>query len=257
MRSGFADTMFQLDHHSHSVSQLQISGGMKHKFGLIYGATSLHSGSSLSLGLGQSSSSSDSKGSSATICTAASPAKLTEEQYSRDLGLDLDLNLGVEKHPASKKPSSLPEVGLELSLCTGSPESEITEISSRPPAVQVRKEVMPPLPALPISQDLPSCGAVTSHSTVSCTSGITKKLRSSNTRKCQVEGCNKGARGASGRCISHGGGRRCQRPGCPKGAEGRTPYCKAHGGGRRCEHLGCTKSAEGRTDFCIAHGGGT
>ncbi|KAK8453154.1 hypothetical protein SEVIR_5G238300v4 [Setaria viridis] len=64
------------------------------------------------------------------------------------------------------------------------------------------------------------------------------------------------ARGASGRCIAHGGGRRCQKPGCQKGAEGRTIYCKAHVGGRRCQFLGCTKSAEGRTDHCIAHGGG-
>jgi len=96
-------------------------------------------------------------------------------------------------------------------------------------------------------------------SSVTCTSGLTQQqqpLRPSNSKTCQVEGCGKGARGASGRCISHGGGRRCQKPGCHKGAEGRTVYCKAHGGGRRCEFLGCTKSAEGRTDFCIAHGGG-
>ncbi|KAJ6811743.1 uncharacterized protein M6B38_150485 [Iris pallida] len=75
-------------------------------------------------------------------------------------------------------------------------------------------------------------------------------------RKCQFKGCPKGARGASGLCIGHGGGQRCQKPGCNKGAESRTAYCKAHGGGRRCQHLGCTKSAEGRTDLCIAHGGG-
>lgn len=97
-------------------------------------------------------------------------------------------------------------------------------------------------------------------SLVTCTSGNTQQQqaqqRSSNSKLCQVEGCGKGARGASGRCISHGGGRRCQKPGCHKGAEGRTVYCKAHGGGRRCEFLGCTKSAEGRTDYCIAHGGG-
>lgn len=97
-------------------------------------------------------------------------------------------------------------------------------------------------------------------SSATCTSGLTEQQlpphRHSNSKICQVEGCGKGARGASGRCISHGGGRRCQKPGCHKGAEGRTVYCKAHGGGRRCEYLGCTKSAEGRTDFCIAHGGG-
>ncbi|KAL6634611.1 hypothetical protein ACP70R_027282 [Stipagrostis hirtigluma subsp. patula] len=75
-------------------------------------------------------------------------------------------------------------------------------------------------------------------------------------KKCRFKGCSKGARGASGLCIAHGGGQRCQKPGCHKGAESRTAYCKAHGGGRRCQQLGCTKSAEGKTDYCIAHGGG-
>ncbi|KAG8364116.1 hypothetical protein BUALT_Bualt19G0093400 [Buddleja alternifolia] len=79
---------------------------------------------------------------------------------------------------------------------------------------------------------------------------------SSNTKKCNFSGCTKGARGATGFCIGHGGGQRCQKPGCNKGAESRTAYCKAHGGGKRCQHLGCTKSAEGKTDHCIAHGGG-
>ncbi|XP_051132689.1 uncharacterized protein LOC127252526 [Andrographis paniculata] len=78
----------------------------------------------------------------------------------------------------------------------------------------------------------------------------------SNSKRCKFLGCAKGARGATGLCISHGGGQRCQKPGCNKGAESRTAYCKAHGGGRRCQHLGCTKSAEGKTDHCIAHGGG-
>jgi hypothetical protein len=75
-------------------------------------------------------------------------------------------------------------------------------------------------------------------------------------KKCRFKGCSKGARGATGLCIAHGGGQRCQKPGCHKGAESRTAYCKAHGGGRRCLQLGCTKSAEGKTDHCIAHGGG-
>ncbi|KAH6555338.1 hypothetical protein KP509_1Z264000 [Ceratopteris richardii] len=75
-------------------------------------------------------------------------------------------------------------------------------------------------------------------------------------KTCKFLGCSKGARGASGLCITHGGGRRCQRPGCHKGAEGRTVYCKSHGGGKRCLSLGCTKSAEGKTEYCIGHGGG-
>ncbi|KAK4803260.1 hypothetical protein SAY86_001463 [Trapa natans] len=264
MHSGVAENMSRVDHLSpSSVPQLQTSGGVRHGFGLLYGAAGLPIGSSLSFRLGQPSSSSDSKGSSVTACTAATSTMLMGEEYSTDLGLDLDLNLGIEKYPTRKNPSFLSEKDLELSLCTGSLESDITEISSSPPVVQVRKELAPPLltppmPSFPRNLSSPF-GFLANKSTVSCTSGITKKLRSSsssNTRKCQVEGCNKGARGASGRCISHGGGRRCQRPGCSKGAEGRTPYCKAHGGGRRCEHLGCTKSAEGRTYFCIAHGGG-
>ncbi|KAK9668352.1 hypothetical protein RND81_13G054500 [Saponaria officinalis] len=98
------------------------------------------------------------------------------------------------------------------------------------------------------------------NSSVTCTSGITQRPQESqhgsSLKMCQFVGCSKGARGASGFCIAHGGGRRCQRLGCQKGAEGRTAFCKAHGGGRRCEFLGCTKSAEGRTDLCIAHGGG-
>ncbi|KAL2491004.1 loricrin-related [Abeliophyllum distichum] len=80
--------------------------------------------------------------------------------------------------------------------------------------------------------------------------------RTNNTKRCKFDGCTKGARGATGLCIGHGGGQRCQKPGCNKGSESRTVYCKAHGGGRRCQHLGCTKSAEGKTDYCIAHGGG-
>ncbi|KAH7513849.1 uncharacterized protein LOC107430234 [Ziziphus jujuba] len=123
------------------------------------------------------------------------------------------------------------------------------------------KQVPESIDAAPIFPDLSSSVITTPKSSVTCTSGITKQQRTTQHRitiskTCQIEGCGKGARGASGRCISHGGGRRCQKPGCHKGAEGRTVYCKAHGGGRRCEFLGCTKSAEGRTDFCIAHGGG-
>ncbi|KAH6768875.1 loricrin-like protein [Perilla frutescens var. frutescens] len=85
---------------------------------------------------------------------------------------------------------------------------------------------------------------------------VSSNHRGTNMRRCKFEGCIKGARGATGLCIGHGGGQRCQKPGCTKGAESRTAYCKAHGGGKRCQQLGCTKSAEGKTDYCIAHGGG-
>lgn len=107
------------------------------------------------------------------------------------------------------------------------------------------------------SPDVSSAIAASVKSPAACTSGATNPpKRNISTKSCQFPGCEKGARGASGHCIAHGGGRRCQKPGCQKGAEGRTIYCKAHGGGRRCQYLGCTKSAEGRTDHCIAHGGG-
>ncbi|TQD79813.1 hypothetical protein C1H46_034622 [Malus baccata] len=108
----------------------------------------------------------------------------------------------------------------------------------------------------------PRCepSATTDYSTESISeqtaTGESSDYRTSNPKKCKFLGCRKGARGASGLCIGHGGGQRCQKPGCNKGAESRTAYCKAHGGGKRCQHLGCTKSAEGKTDYCIAHGGG-
>lgn len=109
----------------------------------------------------------------------------------------------------------------------------------------------------PIHPQLSSEPSVTteySEDTTAVTSSSNQ--RDQNPKKCKFMGCLKGARGASGLCIGHGGGQRCQKPGCNKGAESRTAFCKAHGGGKRCHHLGCTKSAEGKTDFCIAHGGG-
>lgn len=110
----------------------------------------------------------------------------------------------------------------------------------------------------PVTLSLPPTVIVMPESSVSSALETTngQQQRSTSVKACQVEGCWRGARGASGRCIAHGGGRRCHRIGCQKGAEGKTVFCKAHGGGRRCQHLGCTKSAEGRTELCIAHGGG-
>ncbi|XP_058100313.1 uncharacterized protein LOC131245110 [Magnolia sinica] len=188
-----------------------------------------------------------------------------------------------------------PKFDLKLSLSTGPSESEITSVTPSsiqcwnkfkmplmfgmvsgdegsasspwklgkivPPSVTTETSFVPSpnsskdclSPAIP---DHSSSMVSTTKSSVTCTSGLTQQQRSSNTKNCQFKGCAKGARGASGLCIAHGGGRRCQKVGCHKGAEGRTVYCKAHGGGRRCQYLGCTKSAEGRTDYCIAHGGG-
>ncbi|XP_043719428.1 uncharacterized protein LOC122667246 [Telopea speciosissima] len=106
----------------------------------------------------------------------------------------------------------------------------------------------------PHSHLSPEPSVTTDYSTGTISESASHRMH--HPKKCKFERCSKGARGASGLCIAHGGGQRCQKPGCNKGAESRTAYCKAHGGGRRCQQLGCTKSAEGKTDFCIAHGGG-
>lgn len=287
------------------------SEGIKRKWSLIDGSDGQQHESSLCLRLGHSSSSSDSKGSSATVCTSISSAKEIEESSSMDLELDFALHLSNEKTPSPKKTFSLsskavdirPKVDLELSLFSGSTESEITtvnlsstlpqNVTKNPPALGgvfhnegtfissnwktgnmnifnpfqtsagtetsyfLNKAVREIKPAA-TTPELCASITTTPRSSVTCTSGITQvqQQRNCSTKKCQYQGCIKGARGASGLCIAHGGGRRCQRSGCHRGAEGRTAFCKAHGGGRRCEFLGCTKSAEGRTDYCIAHGGG-
>lgn len=111
-----------------------------------------------------------------------------------------------------------------------------------------------PSPAMP---GLSSPTTVPEKNSFACASGATpQEQRKSRVKPCQFDGCLKGARGASGFCIAHGGGRRCLQDECKKGAEGKTAFCKAHGGGRRCQFSKCGKSAEGRTDYCIAHGGG-
>ncbi|KAJ6808971.1 uncharacterized protein M6B38_163850 [Iris pallida] len=248
----------------------------------------------LSLGLGSPSSSSDiSKGSSVTASAMSLSKETTDDESSVDFGLSFHLQLGNENTCCPKKQNtnlkeseSDPLCDLHLSLSTGPSESMITDVAPGYTQLQNSLEtsaaVSPvrtvnvshlsptlynsgtnnsntlnrvnPFPATP---DTPSTMPETLKSPVACTSGIVHPLqRTTSTKTCQFQGCVKGARGASGLCIAHGGGRRCQKASCYKGAEGRTVYCKAHGGGRRCEFLGCTKSAEGRTDYCIAHGGG-
>ncbi|XP_059308778.1 uncharacterized protein LOC132059947 [Lycium ferocissimum] len=250
--------------------------------------------SSLCLSLGHSSSPSESKRSSGIVCTSISPAKESDES-SMDLEVDFGLYLANEKTPRPKSlttsdPKVLdagPAIDLELSLSSSAAESDVTTLhltSTSPQSiVKVPHGFLGAFQTDEVSTDshwkigsdfhplhVPqhkgssycSKQAIkevepSSKSPVSCTSGSTKQQqRSCCIKQCQFKGCVKGARGASGFCIAHGGGRRCQKPDCHKGAEGRTAFCKAHGGGRRCEFLGCTKSAEGRTDFCIAHGGG-
>lgn len=53
--------------------------------------------------------------------------------------------------------------------------------------------------------------------------------------------------GASGGfCVSHGGGKRCQADGCAKGAQAGGQFCKSHGGGRRCRIDGCMTRCDAR-----------
>ncbi|KAL3498935.1 hypothetical protein ACH5RR_041667 [Cinchona calisaya] len=305
-----ADTTLRLDSSGSPIPFAFASKGVKRKRSLIDGSVGQLLDPSLCLRLGHSTSSSDSKGSSATACTSVSSAKETEESSSMDIELDFSLHLGNDKTPYPKKSpgrcskavGAWPKVDLELSLSSGTAESDITTIhlSSTPPQNVVDQmsvavggdfsteegsilsssrmgSVFHPLQTADNMQTsyflnkvireikpaastpkLSTSTITTPKSSVTCTSGIIQQQqqRSSSSKQCQFKGCVKGARGASGLCIAHGGGQRCQRPGCHKGAEGRTAFCKAHGGGRRCEFLGCTKSAEGRTDLCIAHGGG-
>ncbi|XP_021764962.1 uncharacterized protein LOC110729539 [Chenopodium quinoa] len=225
---------------------------------------------------------------------AASRTALTSQidvgkECPNDICLDLNIDLGYKiackdskysgnSFEAPKKEQYM--VDLELSLSTAAAESDLTSVTLTSSPIQnvtsefeqlvdegstsskwKRGPIVPLVDRFnvnPISV-VSNVSAVSVSLSLPRTDGATscvKQQRKTSVKTCQFPGCQKGARGASGHCISHGGGRRCQRTGCQKGAEGRTAFCKAHGGGQRCEHLGCTKSAEGCTNFCIAHGGG-
>ncbi|MCL7037834.1 hypothetical protein MKW94_015323 [Papaver nudicaule] len=252
-------------------------------------------GCSLVLGLGRPPSPSDSKGSGETVCTAASASEEIEES-SLGIDLEISLRNGKSypktnstadsrKAPGGKKPM----FDLNLPIFSEPAESSITSVilSSGVDKTNLDMPLMVNgipygdtespsfhrdhvhkvnatfgsstgnVDLVPVVPDYSSTMVTTMNSSATCSSGLSQQQhRSTSSKTCKFQGCQKGARGASGLCISHGGGRRCRKEKCQKGAEGRTVYCKAHGGGRRCQFLGCTKSAEGRTDLCIAHGGG-
>lgn len=65
--------------------------------------------------------------------------------------------------------------------------------------------------------------------------------------------CTNYSRGATSKCITHGGGKRCDELRCNKGAAGKTSKCKGHGGGNRCDEPGCTNYARGTIGKCITH----
>ncbi|XP_074319741.1 uncharacterized protein LOC141656665 [Silene latifolia] len=180
-------------------------------------------------------------------------SNLSDPGMLETLSLDLNLSLGT-KRPCNDIKQSRTEiedgneklrVDLELSLLTGSVESDLTSVGIE----QFVDEGS-------TSSKWKQGGLVSLVEINDPGTSVSEQERRNKVKTCQFPGCRKVARGASGRCISHGGGRRCQRSDCQKGAEGKTDFCKAHGGGRRCEHLGCSKSAGGRTNLCIAHGGG-
>ncbi|KAI4370120.1 hypothetical protein MLD38_018501 [Melastoma candidum] len=187
-----------------------------------------------------------------SLSTGPSESGITNIQTDSPPNTGLDI-------PASVVESSAVEEGSTSCLWNSATIDVPPTYSSIDKGGFFRNPTAAALDSVSVLPDPSSSVITTPNSSLTCSSGMSKRLQAQHrgsTKTCQVEGCGKGARGASGRCISHGGGRRCQKSGCHKGAEGRTVFCKAHGGGRRCEFLGCTKSAEGRTDFCIAHGGG-
>ncbi|KAG7377229.1 hypothetical protein PHYBOEH_000981 [Phytophthora boehmeriae] len=74
---------------------------------------------------------------------------------------------------------------------------------------------------------------------------------SGSSKRCQVLHCDK-ISVSRGLCRGHGGGRRCQHEGCSKGAQSRSNFCWAHGGGQRCEVKNCMRSRKSKR-FCVAH----
>ncbi|KAK2983629.1 hypothetical protein RJ640_023163 [Escallonia rubra] len=262
------------------------SKGKKRNRSVGHGSLDLQAGSSLVLGLGRPSSS----------CITISSEKEIEEESSINLCLGvnphlgnhqtldlipgkpkLDLELSLSTGPAESDITTSAQGHIAFESSTGIPLTTSTinlvdegstssrwKLGSRLLPLQstdinVPLEHIPSIVnQIPVFPSLTSTSTATPKSSVGYASGVVHQHhgRNASVRTCQFDGCTRGARGASGFCIAHGGGRRCKRAGCQKGAEGKTVFCKAHGGGRRCQHLGCTKSAEGRTDYCIGHGGG-
>ncbi|KAL2922142.1 putative WRKY transcription factor 19 [Bienertia sinuspersici] len=281
--SHFVDTTLSLNSHSvvAAAPHLYDEGTSKRKGNAFDDVLSSKPEISLALELGAN---------YAGVGTAAVSSRIdSDTQSPMDICLDLNMDLGSIRVCKDMKKSGIsletsnkerPKVDLELSLSTGATESDLTSVTLTSWPIQnltseseqlvddgstsskwKQGHLVPHLDRSngDLVSPVPSVSAISANLSLVKTDDAvchSRQQRKTSIKTCQFPGCQKGARGASGHCISHGGGRRCQRPGCQKGAEGRTAFCKAHGGGRRCEHLGCTKSAEGRTSLCIAHGGG-
>ena len=128
------DTTLRLNPLGSSTPFMPPQKGIKRKWSGTSDSFGQLAGFPLCLRLGNSSSSSDSKGSSATACTSISSAKEFDEESSMDIELDFSLHIGNEKVPSPKRSVDLhskstgawPKVDLELSLSSGSAESDIT-----------------------------------------------------------------------------------------------------------------------------------
>ncbi|XP_073143654.1 uncharacterized protein [Henckelia pumila] len=274
---------------SPGVSSSLFLGGCKRKCNYVNGHINLRDGSPLALGLGLSSIS------CTTTCSGKESEEESSIDLGLSISLNTGderpHNLkrgstGTLDSFTTRKPT----LNLQLSLSTGPSESDVTTLNHglisypsnfEPPALtstpqlvdegstSARWKIGPLVPPLQNSESstlsypdhinpnsvIPKFSSSAAPSSLAGASSDLQHHKKS-VKSCRFEECTRGARGASGLCIAHGGGRRCQRFGCQKGAEGKTALCKAHGGGRRCQQLGCTKSAEGRTEYCISHGGG-
>eukprot|EP00941_MAST-03F_sp_MAST-3F-sp1_P005783 g5783.t1 len=86
-----------------------------------------------------------------------------------------------------------------------------------------------------------------------------KKRKKRQVVACNIDGCEKRARGGTGLCFNHGGGRRCGVKGCTRGARGKLGFCVGHGGGRRCAYrdlqtgVPCGRGAQGKNKYCMSH----
>lgn len=251
-KCNYGDTTLRLDCFGYGGSNNEFGDGRTNSRGSYFPSAAPDDGCGLVLGLGPSPSACSNDYCFAHTSKPKSPGSIMDQGSfpEGDSILKLGLSRGNDKVSTYGDPNStVVDEGSTSAKNSGGymPTLLLAPIRDCSKTLFQRQEV-----SVSVDESLSSePSAVTDYSITT-----SSDRRSSNPKKCKFDGCSKGARGATGLCISHGGGQRCQRPGCNKGAESRTAYCKAHGGGKRCQHLGCTKSAEGKTDNCIAHGGG-
>ncbi|KAL6508374.1 hypothetical protein OROHE_021916 [Orobanche hederae] len=248
---------------SHGVPFSLVINGNKRKCSTLDRPINANGGSSLVLGLGLSSNS----------CTTMCSGKELDDESSIDLSLSINLNVRDKNSSNLKKVSKRrPVLDLELSLSTGTIESDATSVAealiSYPnhpespdlaPTLQLvdegstssRWKMGPLVPPLNTQVDIPALfdqnlddpnlvvpiipsTAFSTPSSVETASHTTNKQQQQHKTRVKM----------------------CRFEGCTRGARGASALCIAHGGGRRCQKAGCQKGAEGKTIFCKAHGGG-